>query len=154
MRKLLGVLIPALALMAVLTGQAEAGSGTEDLFAIVIFGSPFPLAVVGLTIYKILKRRYQKEVYTAAIGHGMPVPEMEQPARSDLRKPGIVLIALGLGYFIAMFVTISTLKNVGHAPAPLSASIWGIVPLLIGISMFYYDRMIRKEEKEKADAAG
>ena len=153
MRKFAGFLVPVLILVACFAGQAEARGDTQDLFAIVIFGSPFPLLVIGMTIYRVLKRRYQKEIYVAAIAQGLPAPEMEEPARSDLRKPGIVLIALGIGYFIAMFVTISLVKDVGHAPAPLQVSIWGIVPLLIGISMFYYERMVKKEAEETAAVA-
>jgi hypothetical protein len=151
MKKLAGFLIPLLVLVAFCTGQAEAGSDTEGVYAIVFFGSPLPLLVIGLTIYRIFKRRYQKEIYVAAIAQGLPVPEMEEPTRSDLRKPGIVLIALGIGYFIAMFITISFVENVGHAPAPLQVSIWGIVPLLIGLSMFYYERMVKREAEETAE---
>ncbi len=149
MNKLAGFLLPALILLAVLTGQAEARGPTEGLVAIVIFGSPLPLLVIGMTTYLILKRRYQKEVYTAAIAAGLPVPQMEEPTRSDLRRPAIVLIALGIGFFIAMTVTLSFVTK-SHAPAPLQVSIWGIVPLLIGVSMWLYEKMASREAESES----
>ena len=149
MKRIICCLGMGLALVLGTAGYAEAAK-TEGVLAIIIFGSPFPLLGIGLVIYHTLKRRYEKEIYTAAIDKGMPVPDMPKPKPSDPRKAALVLIALGIGYFIATVVTVSFITK-PDAPSPLQVGIWGIIPVLIGMALWYYDRMIRKETQAKLD---
>ena len=139
------------ALVLSLAGYAEAGvSDSKGVIAIIIFGSPLPLLVIGYTVYYILKRRYEQTIFTAAIEKGLPVPDMPKPSPSDPRKAALILSALGVGYFIATVVTVSFITK-PDAPSPLQVGIWGIIPVLIGMALWYYDRMIRKETQAKLD---
>ena len=98
------------------------------------------VAIIGLTVYLTLKRRFQKEVHLAALEKGVPV----KLPQTDLRKPGLVLIALGLGYSISSHVTFSLDNDPSFHP--LQFSIWGIVPILIGVFLWIYRNM---QEKDK-----
>jgi hypothetical protein len=106
----------------------------NELWKTIWWGIVFSLIVAGSFLYLILKRKNQKEVELAAIAKGISLPERP---KKDARKPALVLIALGLAYFIATLVTLSTLDD-PHAPAPLAVSIWGIVPLLLGAALWIY----------------
>ncbi|MBI2503429.1 MAG: hypothetical protein HYW07_09405 [Candidatus Latescibacteria bacterium] len=79
----------------------------------------------------------------SALEKGQALPETP---KGDVRKSAIVLIALGLGYSIAIYTTLSFVTD-GDAPEPLAVSIWGIVPMLIGAALWLYWRMTEKERK-------
>ena len=101
---------------------------------------------VGLFSYLILKQRYRKEIYLAAIERGASVPDLAE-ASSDLRKPALVLIALGLGFSIATHVTLSYVNApfAPIAPNPWQTSIWGLVPILIGLALLTYKHLADKD---------
>ena len=121
--------------------------GIEGVAGIIGVFTPISLFVVGMLLYFILKKRYQKEIYIAAIEKGMSVPEMDRKTPTDLRKPALILIALGLGFSIATFVTISYVSD-PDAVSPLQISIWGIVPILIGVALLVYRRIAEQEQAE------
>ena len=105
----------------------------------------------GLFVFLILRQYYQKKVDMAAIEKGIFRPPEKSP--KDLRKPALVLVALGLGYFIAMQVTFGYMTY-KHAPVPLQVSIWGIVPILIGVALWMHCRLKAKEQEGDAGSAG
>ena len=106
------------------------------------------VAIVGIAIYFTLKQRFQREVHLAAIEKGMGVPKFPQP---DLRKPALVLIALGLGFSIAAFVAFSFAT--GHrAPHPLQVSIWGIIPVFIGAALLIFKQMAAKDQEDSSES--
>lgn len=49
-------------------------------------------------------------------------------------------VAVGLGFSIAMWVTRGFVSD-PDAPSSLQASIWGIVPILIGAALWIYRRI-------------
>jgi len=112
----------------------------EDIIVpVLIFG--------GLFLFLILRSYFRYKLHRTAVEKGQPLPETPR-SRGDIRKPALVLIALGLGYSISMFVTLNSIND-PDAPA-VAVSIWGIVPLLIGAGQWLYWRMTEKERQQEA----
>ena len=115
----------------------------------IIMGISVPIvALAGLFVFLTLRYYFESKVQRAAIEKGQPIP-LRQP--TDARKPALILIALGLGYGIAAYLAVPAEETA------LSASVWGIVPLLIGIGLFVFHYLKVKEDRsdgEKPEAAG
>ncbi len=107
-----------------------------DWVPIVMFG--------GLFLFLILRSYFRYKLHTTALEKGLALPETP---RGDVRKSAIVLIALGVGYSISMFITLSSIND-PDAPA-LAVSIWGIVPILIGAGLWRYRQITEKETQEE-----
>lgn len=112
----------------------------------VMTGLVFITFFSGLFAYLVLRQNNQRKVYLAAIEHGASIPLPRNP-RTDARRPALVLMAAGLGFFIAMYATLS-LVHEADAPAPLAVSIWGVIPILIGGALWVYQRISIKERQE------
>ena len=106
------------------------------------------LAILGVFVYLILKTYFRYKLHMSALEKGQPLPESPKNHRGDLRKSALVLIALGLGYAIAIHTMLSYVTD-ADTPAPIAISIWGIVPVLIGAAMWLYWRMVNKGRKEE-----
>ncbi len=106
-----------------------------ELIPITIFG--------GLFLFLFARVYYRYKLHATALEKGQALPETP---KGDVRKSALVLIALGLGYSIAVHTTLS-FETDHDAIAPLAASIWGIVPILIGVGQWLYWRMTEKERK-------
>ncbi len=107
-----------------------------------------PFVAAGLFVFLTLRYFFESKVQRAAIEQGQPIP-LRQP--TDARKPALILIALGLGYGIAAYLAMPD-----HRVA-LTASVWGIIPLLIGIALLVFHYLKVKEDRsdgEKPEAAG
>ncbi len=98
----------------------------------------------GLFLFLIMTGYFRYKLHASALEKGLALPESP---KGDLRKKALVLIALGLGYSIAVHTTLS-FETDADAVAPLAASIWGIVPILIGAGQWLYWRMTEKERAE------
>ena len=96
--------------------------------------------MVSVALYLILRLRYKRDIYLAALEKGQPLPEQPQ---TDPRKPALVLIALGLGFSIASYVAVSYATRVQAHPAQVC--IWGIVPIFIGVALLIYRRLATKD---------
>ena len=134
---------------------------SSDLFAAAPQGSTWDedelailvpiIFIVAVFSFLILKYYFDSRVQRAAIEHGQLIPQ-RQP--SDPRKAALILIALGLGYSIAVYVTLNT----NEPEQAWTASIWGIVPLLIGAGLWIYYRIFEKErdaqESNAEDVSG
>lgn len=103
----------------------------------------------GLFLFLIARVYFRYKLHTTALEKGQALPETP---KGDLRKSALVLIALGLGYSIAVHTTLS-FETDHDAVAPLAASIWGIVPMLIGGAMWRYWRMTEKEKQAENRSA-
>ena len=104
------------------------------------------VAFAGLFVFLTLRYYFQSKVQRAAIEKGQPVPLRQR--NEDARKPGLILIALGLGYVIAAS------SGVG---GPLPPGAWGVIPVFIGISLLVFHYLKVKEDRsyeEKPEAAG
>ena len=130
---------------------------SSDLFAAAPMGSTWDedelailvpiIFVVALFTFLILRLYFDSRVQRAAIEHGQLIPQ-RQP--TDPRKAALILIALGLGYSIAVYVTL-----IANEPEQaLTASVWGIVPLLIGAGLWIYYRIFEKERDAQEDNIG
>ncbi len=115
-------------------------------FAVMSVSVPF-VALTGLFVFLTLRSYFESKVQRAAIEQGQPIP-LRQP--TDARKPALILIALGLGYGIAAYLAVPD-------EVALTASVWGIIPLLIGIGLLVFHYLKVKEDRsdgEKSEAAG
>ena len=105
------------------------------------------LAILGVFVYLILKTYFRYKLRMSALEKGLPLPEDPKNHQGDLRKSALVLIALGLGYAIAIHTTLSYVSD-ADTPAPIAISIWGVVPILIGAGLWIYWRMVNKEQSQ------
>ena len=99
----------------------------------------------GLFLFLILRSYFRFKLHRTAVERGQPLPEAPK-SRGDARKSALLLVALGVGFSIAMQVTLSYAPD-ADTPAPIAVSIWGIVPMLIGAGQWLYWRMTEKERK-------
>ena len=134
---------PLLLVIAVLVLSAGPAEAVEDETMAMVLGGilflPLPILAAGYILYHILKQYNRRKVLIAAIEKGASLPDIPQEAEGDLRKSSLMLIAIGLGFSIATFVTLSYV-DVTEAH-PLMVSIWGIVPILVGIALMIYHRL-------------
>ena len=154
MKAVLARVTLGLVLVAAWTAQASAsypdGWATMKITSTVTTGAFFILAAIGVVVYLVLKQRYQRDIYLAAIEKGMAVPELPKKQPVDLRKPALILIALGLGFFVAMLVTIGLVEN-AKVPA-LAVAVWGLVPVLIGLALLKVRKLTERDRLESAEA--
>lgn len=99
----------------------------------------------GLFAWLIYRRHCltQQKVQLTAIERGML--NLPTPVQSDPRKTAWVLIALGLGFAIAIHVTLSLVPH-GDLDTPFAVSVWGIVPILVGAAQWGYHHQVTKEQ--------
>lgn len=119
---------------------------TSDITAGVVFLGFF----AGLFVLLILRQHSRRKVLLAAIDHGVPVPLSSRSA-GDARRPALVLMALGLAFFIAMSVTLSLVHGDSDQPPALAVSIWGVVPLLIGAALWHFHRVVMREQAQRKE---
>ena len=58
------------------------------------------------------------------------------------RRSAFVLMAVGISYMICITFSTGMLKGAERA---LTVGVWGVIPLAIGVVMFIYSSMVRKE---------
>lgn len=99
----------------------------------------------GLFAWLVYRRHCltQQKVQLAAIERGLL--NLPAPVQSDQRKTAWVLIALGVGFAIAIHVTLSLVPDT-ELETPLVVSIWGIVPILVGAALWGYHHQVTKEQ--------
>jgi hypothetical protein len=108
--------------------------------------------IAGLFTWLVLRRRYrtQQVIQVAAIERGLAtVPPV---AASDSRKTAWVLMALGVGFSIATYVSVSAVPHHG-LDAPLAVSVWGIVPVLVGVALWAHHRRLHRAPADAATPA-
>ena len=60
----------------------------------------------------------------------------------NYRRSAFVLVTVGIAYMVCITLSTGILQGVERAVA---AGVWGIIPLAIGIALFIYSSMVRKE---------
>lgn len=108
--------------------------------------------IAGLFAWLILRGHYrtQEKIQLAAIERGLlNLPTPAAPA--DMRKTAWVLIALGLGFAVAIHVSLSQVPDT-ELETPLAVSIWGIVPILVGGALWLYHLRVNREKDRTASA--
>lgn len=58
------------------------------------------------------------------------------------RSSGFVLMSVGIAYMLCITLSVGVLRGAERAVA---AGVWGIIPLAIGVALFIYSGMVRKE---------
>ena len=59
------------------------------------------------------------------------------------RGSAFVLMTVGIAYMVCIAVSTGMLRGVERA---VTAGVWGIIPLAIGVALFIYSGMVRKEQ--------
>ncbi len=76
----------------------------------------------------------------ARYAHDASRSKMEEP--DCHRRSAFVLVTVGLAYMICITFSTGMLRGPERA---MAAGVWGIIPLAIGVAMFIYSGMVRKE---------
>ncbi len=63
-------------------------------------------------------------------------------APDNYRRSAFVLMTVGIAYMVCITVSTGMLRGAERAVA---AGVWGIIPLAIGVALFIYSGMVRKE---------
>ncbi len=144
MKNIVGLLAMVLVLLGSSSAFAEDSWDQNELGVIfVAFGVPMTLSV-SFFVYLTLRSYQTRRVQIAAIEHGLPIPQ-GQP--SDSRKPGFVLIALGLGFGIATYVALEDEQAI-------RVSIFGLIPMLIGAGLLLYHHVANRDQDQQKDEDG
>jgi hypothetical protein len=95
----------------------------------------------GLFTWLIARNRYrtQEKLQLAAINHGLSALPASEPR--DRRITAAVLIALGIGFAVASYVSLS-LSPAADIVSPLAVSIWAIIPILVGAALWRSSRPV------------
>jgi hypothetical protein len=103
----------------------------HDLIPITLF--------IGLFGWLIARQHYRtyETLQMAALQRGLAVTPPTPPC--DRQLVATVLIAIGVGFAIASFVSTSLEPDSGVGAA-LAVSIWGLVPLLVGLALRRHGR--------------
>lgn len=67
-------------------------------------------------------------------------PKDEAP--DNYRGSAFVLVTVGIAYMVCIALSTGILRGVERAVA---AGVWGLIPLAIGVALFIYSGMVRKE---------
>jgi preprotein translocase subunit Sss1 len=105
----------------------------------VIMGFGIPIAAM-YTFFRVRKLRTEERLAAIARGVEVPMqPELSESARS--RRAGILLVTGAIGYIV-------TFVLIGRGdPDAMTAAIFGVIPLAIGIGFFVDHALIRRDAK-------
>jgi hypothetical protein len=107
----------------------------------VVLTCGIPLAGM-YTFYRIRKLRTEERL--AALARGAQIPmEQELTPFAKSRRSGILLVSIGLGFFL-MFAMIARFAN---EPQTMVAASFGILPLVIGLGYFVDATLIHRDSK-------
>jgi cadmium resistance protein CadD (predicted permease) len=84
-----------------------------------------------------------------AIGAARYAYEASRPNDEALdrhRRAAFVLTSAGLAYMVCITLSVGILRGAERAVA---AGVWGIIPLAIGVALFIYSGMVRKERRDQ-----
>ncbi len=103
----------------------------EDLVPITLF--------VGLFGWLVARQHYRtyETIQMAAMQRGMAVTPPTPPCDREL--VATVLIAIGVGFAVASFVSTLLGPDAGFRAA-VAVSVWGLVPLLVGLALRRHSR--------------
>ena len=77
-----------------------------------------------------------------AARYAYAVSRRKDEAPDGYRRPAFVLVTVGIAYMVCIAVSTGILRGVERA---VTTGVWGIIPLAIGIALFIYSSMVRKE---------
>jgi hypothetical protein len=107
--------------------------------AAVVMALGIPMAAM-YTFFRVRKLRSEERLAAIARGVDVPMqPELSEAARS--RRSGILLVAGAIGYIVT-FVLLGR-----HEPDAMTAAIFGVIPLAIGLGFFVDHALIRRDAR-------
>lgn len=105
----------------------------------VIMALAIPMAAM-YTFFRVRQLRSEERLAAIARGADVPMqPELSESARS--RRSGILLVAGAIG-FIVTFLLIGR-----QEPDAMTAAIFGVIPLAVGVGFFVDHALIRRDAK-------
>jgi hypothetical protein len=132
--------------------QASKDSRLGSLVLIAI-GLAYAVAVFfSVGVHKGMERAVAAAVWgllPLAIGAARYASEASRPndeAPDRYRSPAFVLMSMGIAYMICITLSVGILRGAERAVA---AGVWGIIPLAIGVALFIYSGMVRKERRDQ-----
>jgi hypothetical protein len=107
--------------------------------AAVVMSLGIPMAAM-YTFFRVRKLRSEERLAAIARGVNVPMqPELSESARS--RRSGILLVAGAIGYIV-------TFALIGRSdPDAMTAAVFGVIPLAVGIGFFVDHALIRRDAK-------
>jgi predicted cobalt transporter CbtA len=98
------------------------------------------VAIIVVFIYLGWRRYLEHQHRMAALRHGgdpavaLPWKEKEEKPQKprDFRVAGLVWMAIGAAYLVAILVSVE------NAARAMAAGIWGLVPFAVGVSLYLY----------------
>jgi hypothetical protein len=116
---------------------------------LIAIGLAYMVAILfSVGVYQGLQRAIVAAVWSIiplSIGAARYAYEASRPpdaAPDHYRRSAFVLITVGIAYMVCISVSTGILRGAERA---MVAGVWGIIPLAIGVALFIYSGMVRKE---------
>jgi hypothetical protein len=134
--------------------QASKDYRLESLVLIAI-GLAYTVAVFfSVGVYKGMERAIAAAVWgllplaVGAARYAYEASRTNDEAPDRYRGSAFVLISVGLAYMICITLSVGILRGAERAVA---VGVWGIIPLAIGVALFIYSGMVRKERTDQGE---
>ena len=62
------------------------------------------------------------------------------------RRSAFVLASVGIAYIMCITLSVGILRGAERA---MAAGVWGVIPLAVGVGLFIYSGMVRKERRDQ-----
>lgn len=133
--------------------QAKSAKTSKDhrlgSLVLIAIGIAYMVAILlSVGVHKGMERAIVAAVWgiiPLAIGAARYAYEASRPkdeTPDGYRGSAFVLVTVGLAYMVCIAVSTGMLRGVERA---VIAGVWGLIPLAIGVALFIYSGMVRKE---------
>ena len=135
------------------TSQEKSAKASKDhrlgSLVLIAIGIAYMVAILfSVGVHKGMERAIVAAVWgiiPLSVGAARYAYEASRPkdeAPDGYRRSAFVLVTVGIAYMVCIAVSTGMLRGVERAVA---AGVWGIIPLAIGVALFIYSGMVRKE---------
>jgi hypothetical protein len=139
------------------TSRGKGSQASKDYrlgsLVLIAIGLAYAVAVfLSVGVYKGLERAVAAAVWgilPLAIGtarYAYEASRTNDEAHDRYRSSAFVLMGVGLAYMICITFSVGILRGAERAVA---VGVWGIIPLAIGVALFIYSGMVRKERTDQ-----
>ncbi|MCD4728622.1 MAG: DUF6249 domain-containing protein [Pirellulales bacterium] len=105
------------------------------LTSLVFYATTVIIVIAALRTHYKKRELISKEILTA-IEKGADIP-LPTPRERNYRNQGVIWLLLGIALFIALWVTLQE----------LTAAIWGLLPVALGVSLLLIHQFQQKDER-------
>jgi hypothetical protein len=120
---------------------------------LIAIGPAYAVAVFfSVGVYKGMERAVAAAVWgllPLAIGAARYAYEASRTNDETLdryRRSAFVLASVGIAYMMCITLSVGILRGAERA---MAAGVWGILPLAVGVALFIYSGMVRKERRDQ-----